>query len=85
MREIANHLSLGMVVRVDFGRQKIQMHNVFVVVRIPQSGMVFDHVLTERNYDIRRLDGAGHHIVCLQSDGEEAVVRVHVDLSLIHI
>ena len=47
MREIPHHFDFRMIVIVDFCWQEVSMHNILVLVSVPQVRMILDHIITK--------------------------------------
>ena len=53
-------------------------------LRVPEAGVVLDHVVAERDHQVGLLDGPYGVVPGLEADGEEAALVVHVDTALGH-
>src|SRR5258706_3215048 len=72
MPDVAEHAHRDDVVRVDLGRQRVDVDDGLVVVRIAHVGVVLDHVVADADHDVRLLEGEPRQVARLQADGSEA-------------
>ena len=60
------------------------MDNIFRAARIPQIGMVLDHVEAQCQYNICIVDGEAYTVLGPQADRVQAIVRVHIHTAFGH-
>src|SRR5262249_61289532 len=67
----AEHAYRDDVVRVDLGREGVNVDDGLVAVRIPHVRVVFDHVVSHADHDVRVLEGVPGEVTRLEPYGSE--------------
>jgi hypothetical protein len=84
VRQIAHDLDIDLIVVVDLGRDEVDVHDAMFHIGVPETGVILDHVVADRDDQIRGIERATGVVARLQPDRLEAALVVHVDTALRH-
>ena len=81
---IAHHFDIGDIGRIAFAGLRVNMDNLLIVSKIPETRMVFHNVVSDGNNQVCPVEPTGDKIARLQPDGKKGQRMRPGDAALAH-